>query len=68
VRADNSNNALRAVSASLDKLSTAPMESKIYSSRDEQFGILAWLAFFLLVIDILILGRQNKWVNRFKWF
>jgi Ca-activated chloride channel homolog len=68
VRADNSNTALRAVSASLDKLATAPVESKIYSSRDEQFATMAWLAFFLLVIDILILGRQNKWVNRFKWF
>jgi Ca-activated chloride channel family protein len=68
VRADNSNTALRAISSSLDKLATAPVESKIYSSRDEQFATLAWLAFFLLVIDILILGRQNKWVNRFKWF
>ena len=41
VRADNSNTALRAVSASLDKLATAPVESKIYSSRDEQFATMA---------------------------
>lgn len=68
VRADNSNAALKAISASLDKLATAPVESKIYSSRDEQFATLAWLAFFLLVIDLLMLGRQNKWINSFKWF
>ena len=68
VRADNSNSALKAVTGALDKLATAPVESTIYSSRDEQFATMAWLAFFLLVIDILILGRQNKWVNRFKWF
>jgi len=68
VRADNSNGALKALTSSLDKLATAPVESKIYSSRDEQFTTMAWLAFFLLVIEIAILGRQNKWVNRFKWF
>jgi Ca-activated chloride channel family protein len=68
VRADNSNTALRAVTNSLHQLATAPIESQIYSTSDEQFVNLAWLAFFLLIIDMIILERKNKWINQFKWF
>jgi Ca-activated chloride channel family protein len=68
VRADNSNSALQAIDKSLDKLATAPVESKIYSAREEQFAIMAWLAFFLLLVDVVILGRRNKWLNRIKLF
>lgn len=68
VRADNSNGALKAIEASLGRLAMAPVETKIYSQRNEQFAIFAWLAFFLLVIDLLILGRQNKWISRIKFF
>jgi Ca-activated chloride channel family protein len=68
VRADNSNTALRAVTNSLHQLATAPIESQSYSTSDEQFVNLAWLAFFLLIIDMIILERKNKWINQFKWF
>jgi Ca-activated chloride channel family protein len=68
VRADNTNTALKAVTASLNQLATAPIENQVFTSNDEQFANLAWLAFFLLLIDLLILERRNKWINRFKWF
>ncbi|MGC9150740.1 MAG: vWA domain-containing protein [Microbacter sp.] len=68
VRADNTNTALKAVTASLNQLASAPIENQVYTSNDEQFANLAWLAFFLLLIDLVILERRNKWINRFKWF
>ncbi|MBB3187153.1 Ca-activated chloride channel family protein [Microbacter margulisiae] len=68
VRADNSDNALRAVNNSLQQLATAPIENEVYSTSNEQFVNLAWLAFFLLLIDMIILERKNKWINQFKWF
>ncbi len=68
VRADNTNTALNAVTNSLHQLATAPIENQIYSTNDEQFANLAWLAFFLLVIDMIIMERKNKWINQFKWF
>lgn len=68
VRADNTNTALKAVTASLNQLATAPIENQVFTSNDEQFANLAWMAFFLLLIDLIILERRNKWINRFKWF
>lgn len=68
VRADNSNLALKTVQTELDKLNKVEMESKVYSEYDERFQTLAWIALFLLIVEIFILDRKNKIFSKVKLF
>lgn len=68
VRAGNSNSALRALSGEIEKMQKGEMETSAYSSYDEKFYILAWIALVLLVGEFFVLNRQNKTLNKIKWF
>jgi Ca-activated chloride channel family protein len=47
IRADNTNMAMRAVANELEKLSKAEITSRIFTERDEQFQLFAFLVLFL---------------------
>ncbi|MFV0472158.1 MAG: VWA domain-containing protein [Paludibacteraceae bacterium] len=68
VRADNTNNAQRAISKELDKLAKAEMETKVYSEYNEQFQSFAFIALFLLAIDTFIFSRRNKRLSKINIF
>ena len=68
VRADNTNNALRALLNEISKMKKADLESKVYSEYDEQFQSLAWIVLILLLADIFILDRKNSLMKRFDFF
>ena len=68
VRADNSNKALKALEAQLDKMTRSDLESTVYSEYDEQFGGLAWIVLVLLIADILIMERKNKYLRNIRLF
>ncbi len=68
VRANNSNIALRTLEKEIAKLQKGEIDTKVYSQYDEKFFILAWIAFFFLVIEFYILNRQNSRLNRINWF
>ncbi len=68
VRATNSNSALRALTSEIDKMQKGELDVSAYSSYDDKFYIFAWIALVLLIAEFLILGRQNRWLNKFKWF
>lgn len=68
VRADNTNNAQRAISKELRAIHQGEVESKIYSEYDEQFQLFAGFLLVLLTIEIFILERKNKWFNKIKLF
>ncbi|GHT13705.1 membrane protein [Bacteroidia bacterium] len=67
-RTDNTNNALKALQKELDKLSKSEVESKVYSSYDEKYQILAWILLFLLVLEFFILDRKNRIYRKIKLF
>ncbi|MDD6211500.1 MAG: VWA domain-containing protein [Bacteroidales bacterium] len=68
VRADNTNNALKALIDQIDQLTKSDMESKVYSEYNEQFQSIAWIVFILLLIEFFILDRKNRILKRVKLF
>ena len=68
VRADNTNNALKALQSELGKMSKSEVESQVYSEYDERFPTLAWIALVLLVIELLTLERKNRLFRHIKLF
>ena len=68
VRADNTNNALKYIQSELDKSAKGDVESKVYTDFDEQFQTIAWIVFVILIIEIFIRERKNKFLSKFKLF
>ena len=68
VRADNTNNALRALQAELSKMSKSEVESQVYSEYDEQFPTLAWIVLALLLIEFITSERKNRLFRNVKLF
>lgn len=68
VRADNSNIALRTLSKEISNMQKGNMETTTYAAYDEKYYIFAWIAMFLLFIEFYVLNRQNKRLNKIKWF
>jgi Ca-activated chloride channel family protein len=68
IRVDNSNSAQRALQKEIDKLAKADVESTVYTEFDEQFQAIAWIIFFLLLIEMLILEKKNPLFKNIKLF
>lgn len=57
---DNSSSAQKKLSEQIDRLAKAKMESQIYSEYDEQYQGFIALGLLLLLIDMLLMERQNR--------
>jgi len=68
VRADNTNTALRALTAELNKLEKSEIETKVYTEHNEQFQSFAFFALFLLILDFFVFYRKNKRLSKIKIF
>lgn len=68
VRADNSNMALKVLSKEINNMQQGNLEIKTYSQYDEKFFVFAWIALLILIAEAFILVRQNKKLNKIKWF
>lgn len=65
---DNSSSAQSALQKHVDRLAKVEIESQLYSEFDEHFRDFAWMALVLLIIEIVILSRQNHVFGRFRLF
>jgi Ca-activated chloride channel family protein len=68
IRADNTNLALRAISAELENLSTAEFQTTLFTEHTEQFQSFAIFALLLLLLDFFILNRKNKKLMKLRFF
>ncbi len=68
VRADNRNTAFKVVTRELDTLAKSDIKTNVFSDFNEQFQSFAWLALFILLLDFLVLDRQNKRLSKIKIF
>jgi Ca-activated chloride channel family protein len=68
VRADNSNSALKTIQKQLEGMAKADVESKLYSDYSEHFQIFAGIVLVLLLLEVFIIERKNKWLNKIKLF
>lgn len=68
IRIDNTNNAQRILQKEIDKLAKADIETTTYSEYDEQFTVMAWIAFVLLLIEMLIMIKKNPRIKGLNLF
>lgn len=59
IRIDNTNNAQRILQKEIDKLAKADVETTVYSDYNEQFSVMAWIAFILLLLEMLLMMKKN---------
>jgi Ca-activated chloride channel family protein len=68
IRIDNTNNAQRLLQREVDKLAKAEVETTFYSEYDEQFMVMAWIAFVLLLLEMLLMEKKNRRMRNFELF
>ena len=68
IRIDNTNNAQRLLQKEIDKLAKADVETTTYSEYNEQFMVMAWRAFVLLLLDMLLMVKRNPRLKDFHLF
>ena len=68
IRIDNTNNAQKLLQKEIDKLAKADMETTTYSEYNEQFMAMAWIAFVLLLIEMLLMVKKNPRLQKFNLF
>lgn len=52
----------------LSKLEKTEIDTKVYSEYEEQFPAIVWIALGLIILDILILEKRNKWLKNINIF
>ena len=68
IRIDNTNNAQRILQKEIDKLAKADIETTTYSEYNEQFMVMAWVAFILLLLEMLLMVKKNPRLRNFHLF
>ena len=68
IRIDNTNNAQKILQKEIDKLAKADIETAVYSEYDEQFQAVAWIAFVLLLLEMLLMVKKNPKFKGFNLF
>ena len=68
IRIDNTNNAQKMLQKEIDKLAKADVETTIYSEYNEQFMVMAWMAFVLLLLEMLLMVKKNPRLKNINLF
>lgn len=68
VRANNTKVGLNELLKDLNKLEKGDIEAKVYSEYDEQYQWLGLFALFVLIIEVLVLERKNRYLKDIKLF
>jgi Ca-activated chloride channel family protein len=65
-RASSGNIGLNDLYAVLNKMEKSEIDAKEFSEYEEQFPFIIWIVLSLLIIDILIMERKNKWLQKIR--
>lgn len=68
IRIDNTNNGQKLLQSEIDKLAKAELETAVYSEYNEQFQVMAWVAFVLLLLEMLVMLKKNPKLKGFNLF
>jgi Ca-activated chloride channel family protein len=68
VRASNTNLGLSTIFEDIQQMAKQDLEGTLFSEYDEQFQFIAILALLLLVLDLIILERKNRFLSKIKLF
>jgi Ca-activated chloride channel homolog len=67
-RASSPNMGMSSMISKLKGMNKSDAEYKVFTEYNEQFPVLIWLAFGILLLDLLILERKNKWLKNILLF
>jgi len=67
-RASSPNLGMNNMISKLRGMNKAETEYKVYTEYEEQFPVLIWLALGILLLDLLVLERKNKWLKNILLF
>jgi Ca-activated chloride channel family protein len=67
-QASTTNVGLQKLYSELKNLEKGEIETKVYSEYDDQYSYLIALALLLIVLDIFIFHKRNKWLSNVKLF
>jgi Ca-activated chloride channel family protein len=67
-RATSGNIGLKDLYSVLNKLEKTEMDARVYAEYEEQFPAIVWIVLGLLVFDLAILERKNKWLKNISLF
>lgn len=60
--------ALNELSKQLDTVKKSALETSFSALHDELFPIFLWIAFGLLILDVLVLNRKISWLDKITFF
>ncbi len=60
--------ALNELEKQMDSVKKTALETNSYAVHDELFTIFAWIALTLLCLDVFILDRKIRWLDRITFF
>jgi Ca-activated chloride channel family protein len=68
VHVDNSVTAVNQLKEELNKLEKTEMEQMVYTEYNEQYDVIGWIVFVLLLLEVLLLERKNPLFKKIKLF
>ena len=68
VRANNSKSGLSTLFTEINKMEKKEIGTMIFTEYKDRFQLFIGLALLLLIIDLMILVRKNKWSNRINFY
>lgn len=68
VRANNSKAGLSSLFAEINKMEKKEIGTMIFTEYKDRFQLFIGLALLLLITDLILLGRKNKWSNRINFY
>jgi Ca-activated chloride channel family protein len=68
VRANNSKAGLSTLFAEINKMEKKEIGSMIFTEYKDRFQLFCGLALLLLILDLVLLPRKNKWSNRINFY
>jgi len=68
VRANNSKAGLATLFAEINKMEKKEIGTMVFTEYKDRFQLFIGLALLLLLTDLILLGRKNKWSNRVNFY
>lgn len=68
VHVDQTNLAQSLLEKEIEKMQKEDISQSMYSEYDEQFVAVALLLFIVLVVELCVMERKNRWLGKFKLF
>ncbi len=68
VRANNSQAGLSTLFAEINKMEKKEIGTMVFTEYKDRFQLFLGIALFFLFIDLILLGRKNKWSNRINFY